>query len=122
MRPRIPRAQWENARPNAQRKWALIHGASRALAIAGCVGSVRMLAAQTPSGTPAVEARHAAPSATTIKLLRDSVRAVLDRARADSAFPGAIGVVGNRESAFVTYGVGSLDWKPSPKPDENTLW
>ena len=55
-------------------------------------------------------------------MLRDSVRALLDQARADSAFPGAVAVIGNRDSVFVEYGVGSLDWAPSPRPDENTLW
>ena len=55
-------------------------------------------------------------------MLRDSVRFVLDRARADSAFPGAIAIIGNRDSVFVEYGVGSLDWAPSPRPDANTLW
>lgn len=55
-------------------------------------------------------------------MLRDSVRAVLDRARADSAFPGAIAVVGNRDSVLVQYAVGTLDWGPSAKPDERTMW
>jgi CubicO group peptidase (beta-lactamase class C family) len=73
-------------------------------------------------GGDGAEPRRRTPSATTVGILRDSVRAVLDRARADSAFPGAIAVIGNRDSAFVTYGVGSLDWKPSPRPDVNTLW
>jgi CubicO group peptidase (beta-lactamase class C family) len=66
-------------------------------------------------------ARHPV-SHTAVEMLRDSVRAVLDRARADSAFPGAIAVVGNRDSVLAQYAVGSLDWKPSPRPDENTLW
>jgi CubicO group peptidase (beta-lactamase class C family) len=47
---------------------------------------------------------------------------VLDRARADSAFPGAIAVVGNRDSVLVQYAVGTLDWAPSPKPDASTMW
>ena len=47
---------------------------------------------------------------------------MLQAARADSAFPGAFAVVGNRDSIYVAYGVGSLDWSPSPTPDENTLW
>jgi CubicO group peptidase (beta-lactamase class C family) len=61
-------------------------------------------------------------SATIVAQLRDSIRAVLQAARADSAFPGAFAVVGNRDSIYVEYGVGSLDWAPSPTPDENTLW
>jgi CubicO group peptidase (beta-lactamase class C family) len=55
-------------------------------------------------------------------MLRDSVDLVLDRARADSAFPGAFVVVGDHRSVLVQYGVGSLDWAPSARPDENTLW
>ena len=31
-------------------------------------------------------------------------------------------MIGNRDSVLVQYGVGSLDWAPSPRPDENTLW
>jgi serine-type D-Ala-D-Ala carboxypeptidase len=47
---------------------------------------------------------------------------VLDRALADSAFPGAIAVVGNRAGIIATYAVGHLDWAPSPAPDEHTMW
>jgi CubicO group peptidase (beta-lactamase class C family) len=65
--------------------------------------------------------RHSVSGAT-VATLRDSVRALLDQARSDSAFPGAIAVVGNRDSVLAEYGVGSLDWTPSPRPDENTLW
>lgn len=90
-----------------------------ALAIPGCVGSAagRSSASATPVGRA-----HRGPSVETVATLRDTVRAVLDRARADSAFPGAFAVVGNRDSVLVEYGVGSLDWAPSPRPDENTLW
>ncbi len=54
--------------------------------------------------------------------IRDSVRAVLNRARADSAFPGAIAVVGTANSVVDEYAVGTLDWAPSPKPNDHTLW
>ena len=58
--------------------------------------------------------------------LRDAVQAdvqrVLDRARADSAFPGAFAVVGTRAGVLAEYGVGTLDWAPSPRPDEHTMW
>ena len=54
--------------------------------------------------------------------VRDAVRQVLDRALADSAFPGAIAVVGTREGIIAQYAVGHLDWAPSPVPDEHTLW
>jgi serine-type D-Ala-D-Ala carboxypeptidase len=54
--------------------------------------------------------------------LHDTLRAVLERARADSAFPGAFAAVGNRNGVLAMHGVGALDWKPSPRPDEHTLW
>jgi CubicO group peptidase (beta-lactamase class C family) len=50
------------------------------------------------------------------------VRQVLDAARADSAFPGAIAVVGTRTRVITEYGVGHLDWAPSPVPNDHTLW
>jgi len=54
--------------------------------------------------------------------LSDTVRRVLDKALRDSAFPGAYAVVGNHLGVLAAYGVGRLDWAPSPPPDENTLW
>ena len=48
---------------------------------------------------------------------------VLDRAIADSAFPGAIAVVGTREGEIASYAVGRIDWPATaPMPDERTLW
>ena len=52
----------------------------------------------------------------------DTLRAVLDRARADSAFPGAFAIVGRASGVLAQYGVGSLDWSASPRPDEQTIW
>lgn len=79
--------------------------------------------ARAPSEGKIVAASGRRPvSAATAAMLRDSVHAVLDRARADSAFPGAFAMVGTSDSVLVSYGVGSLDWAPSPPPDENTLW
>lgn len=54
--------------------------------------------------------------------IADSVRRVLDRSFADSAFPGAIAVVGRRDRVLAEYGVGHLDWAPSPTPDDRTIW
>jgi beta-N-acetylhexosaminidase len=56
------------------------------------------------------------------KLLGDSIRALLDRAVADSAFPGAFAVVGRHDRVLAQYGAGHLDWSPSPRPNEHTLW
>jgi CubicO group peptidase (beta-lactamase class C family) len=89
-----------------------------AIATAACAAVSSTLLAQTGNQTAA----RRPPSRATVTTLRDSVRALLDQARADSAFPGAIAVIGNRDSVLVQYGVGSLDWAASPRPDENTLW
>lgn len=68
----------------------------------------------------------ATPSPTAAAPLRDAMRAdlqrVLDRARADSAFPGGYAVVGTHDGIIAEYGVGQLDWAPSPRPDAHTLW
>lgn len=57
-----------------------------------------------------------------MRAIRDSVRAVLLRGLADSAYPGAYAIVGSLEEIYASVGVGHLDWGPSPAPDENTLW
>ena len=66
-----------------------------------------------------------APSAASSSLgaaIQRRIEDVLNRARADSAFPGAFAVVGTRSGILAEYGVGQLDWAPTPKPDEHTLW
>ena len=55
-------------------------------------------------------------------VLRDSLAAVLTRAYADSAFPGAYAVVGTHAGILAEDSVGHLDWAPSPEPNEHTLW
>ena len=96
----------------------VVGGHGVAIATAACAAVSSTLPAQAGNQTAA----RRPPSRATVTTLRDSVRALLDQARADSAFPGAIAVIGNRDSVLVQYGVGSLDWAPSPRPDENTLW
>lgn len=54
--------------------------------------------------------------------LSDTVRAILDAAVRDSAFPGAYAVVGRRSGVLAEYGAGHLDWKPSRVPDAHSLW
>ncbi len=54
--------------------------------------------------------------------LYDSIRATLDRAVADSAFPGAMVIVGTHDRILAKYGAGHLDWAPSPVPTESTMW
>ncbi len=50
------------------------------------------------------------------------VRATLDRAVADSAFPGAYALVGTHDRILASYGAGHLDWAPSPRPTDSTMW
>ena len=54
--------------------------------------------------------------------LGDSVRAVLTRALADSAFPGAYAAVGTAEGVIVEYGVGRLDVADGSRPSATTMW
>jgi CubicO group peptidase (beta-lactamase class C family) len=54
--------------------------------------------------------------------LRDSLTAILVAGIRDSAFPGAVAVVGTTEGAVVTAAAGQLDWRPSPTPGVSTLW
>jgi CubicO group peptidase (beta-lactamase class C family) len=86
--------------------------ALRRLAVAAV--TLTMGAACATTATP-----RPAPS---LAAVRDSVRTVLRRALADSAFPGAYAVVGSSHEIYASMGVGHLDWAPSPTPDENTMW
>jgi CubicO group peptidase (beta-lactamase class C family) len=87
----------------------------------GCAGG---------AGAPLPAAEIPMPSA-----VRDSVHAVLTRALADGAFPGAYVVVGSAQSVYVSMGVGHIDWpRPTsatgesasealpPAPDDTTVW
>jgi CubicO group peptidase (beta-lactamase class C family) len=86
--------------------------------------SVLLVACERPAlhedgGEVAVSSTVAASDAA----IRDSVKQVLDRAQRDSAFPGAIAVVGRKSGIIAQYGVGHLDWAPgNPVPDEHTMW
>ena len=72
---------------------------------------------------PRDPARPFAFSPTTAVQLRDSLRRVLDRAIADSAFPGAIAVVGTRDRVVAEYAAGHIDYAPgSPLPTDRTVW
>jgi hypothetical protein len=54
--------------------------------------------------------------------LEDSLTTILRAGIRDSAFPGAVTVVGTKEGAVITVSVGQLDWQPSPAPSVSTLW
>ena len=78
---------------------------------------IAMCACAGPRPTPAPE-----PGGR-MRVVHDSVAGVLDRAVADSAFPGAIAVVGSRDGSVTSYAVGRIDWPASaPAPDEHTIW
>ena len=59
---------------------------------------------------------------TDLARLRDTIRDVLERAIADSAFPGAVAVVGSSDGILATHGVGVLDRAIPVRPDGETLW
>lgn len=54
--------------------------------------------------------------------LADTVRAVMERYQADSAFPGAQAVVGSHDRVLASVGVGRVDWAPSAEPTDSTIW
>ncbi len=56
------------------------------------------------------------------RALHDTLQAILDLGVADSAFPGAIAVVGTHAGPLAIATAGHLDWAPSPAPDMRTLW
>lgn len=64
----------------------------------------------------------ALPFSARAAVLRDSIRAVLERAVADTAFPGAYAAVGNAGGIVAEYGAGRLDEKDATRPDANTVW
>lgn len=83
-----------------------------ALGASGCA-TVR----RAPEPPPERPARSLAASN-----LRDSLTTILRAGVRDSAFPGAVAVVGTKEGAAITVSVGHLDWQPSPAPGVSTLW
>jgi CubicO group peptidase (beta-lactamase class C family) len=80
------------------------------------------LGAQSPVAAGAVPTGGANRTTFVVDALKDSVRAILARGIRDSAFPGAIAVIGTHDSALVEVAAGSLDWSPSLAPDAHTLW
>ncbi len=54
--------------------------------------------------------------------LPDSLRSILEHARADSVFPGGIAIIGTRDSVLATVTVGTQDWAPSASVSDSTLW
>jgi len=82
---------------------------------------VTVAACRSGNSQPSPASPSTAASALGAALQR-RIEDVLNRARADSAFPGAIAVVGTHDGVLAEYGVGQLDWAPTPRPDNHTLW
>jgi CubicO group peptidase (beta-lactamase class C family) len=79
------------------------------------------LVACSRAPSPAVAPQSAGPAPGAARL-RDTIRAVLERALADSAFPGAVAVVGNRAGELAEVSVGHLTWGEPPLVDRHSLW
>ena len=54
--------------------------------------------------------------------INDSVQAVLQRAVADGAFPGAFAVVGTSSGVLAQFGAGRLDADDDTRPSDYTVW
>ena len=78
--------------------------------------------AQSSSSGPAAPISTTASARRSIARVADSVHTILSKGVRDSAFPGAVAVVGNRDGILFDASAGHLDWKPSPAPDLHTLW
>lgn len=57
-----------------------------------------------------------------VRHLTDTLRTILRAGIRDSAFPGAIAVVGTRDGVLSEVAEGHLDWSASPAPTAATLW
>ena len=68
-------------------------------------------ASVTRPGNEATRSRYAA-----------AMHAVLARGLSDSAFPGAVAVVGSSKGTIATASVGRLDWAPSAAVAPTTMW
>jgi CubicO group peptidase (beta-lactamase class C family) len=70
---------------------------------------------------PTVPGGHGVTAAQA-RAVADSVQAVLDRAVADGAFPGAFAAVGTSAGVVAEYGAGRLDAADAQRPDRSTVW
>jgi len=87
------------------------------------LASLVTVAACHSGNTQSVSPAPSAANAAALRAgLQQRIEEVLNRARADSAFPGAFAIVGTHDGVLAEYGVGQLDWAPTPRPDEHTLW
>jgi CubicO group peptidase (beta-lactamase class C family) len=124
MSPLFPHAQRASSLNNAPDDRFLKRSRARQAVRPALV--VTALAAAFFSACAAAGRRPASPRAdlpaSTAKAVTDSVRAVLNRAVADSAFPGAYAVVGTADGIVAEYGVGQLDSADPSRPSARTVW
>jgi CubicO group peptidase (beta-lactamase class C family) len=94
--------------------------ASTALLAAPLLPAGRVAAQSTPVGADG--SRGPSLPENVVRRLRDTLSSILDAGVRDSAFPGAIAVVGTRSGVLVSAAAGRLDWAVSPLPTDSTLW
>ncbi len=102
----------------------------RSAAIAGLLlAPLAPVAAGAQAATPRVRKDAAAPASAPLAdaaaraAVTAAVRRVMDRAIADSAFPGGFAIVGDASGATVAYGAGRLDRAAgAPAPTATTIW
>jgi serine-type D-Ala-D-Ala carboxypeptidase len=90
------------------------------LAIGICVVGCANAQVQRIPVSVADSSGHHAPAV--LASLRNTIKGVLERALADSAFPGAIAVVGDRTGELAEVAVGHLTWGEPAVPDRHSLW
>jgi len=76
----------------------------------------------SPKAASRIAAQKGQPARALPSALTDSLQSILDRGVVDSAFPGAIAVIGDHNGPIATAAAGHLDWAPSPVPNDRTLW
>jgi CubicO group peptidase (beta-lactamase class C family) len=100
---------------------------SRTTFLAALLASMSMAATASSQATRSVGPSLSAADEVTARRidaprLADSIVALLERGVRDSAFPGAIAIIGTRDGTLIEARAGHLDWAPSPVPDASTLW
>ncbi|MFA6166242.1 MAG: glycoside hydrolase family 3 N-terminal domain-containing protein [Gemmatimonadaceae bacterium] len=104
-------------------------GATMESASALAMAGLRPISGRSPISLPGFYARGDGipralpfPREALPTVMKDSLQHLLDRAVHDSAFPGAVAIVGRKDRVLATVSAGRLDWKEATTPDENTLW
>jgi CubicO group peptidase (beta-lactamase class C family) len=81
-----------------------------------------LIASASPFRATAQAHVKGVPRASMAKALRDTLQGILDAAVADSAFPGAVAVIGSRTGPFVSVTAGLQDWGSDYKTTISTVW